>query len=281
MSRYEPSTEHLYRPGGEEHDAADATMAANVGRRFTGKVAIVTGASSGLGVAFAQALAEAGADVALGLRDAGADGDVAAEIEALGRRALPLQMDMSLAGQVAPAVDAAAGHFGRLDILVNNAGIAPGNPAEDVTEEDLDATLAINLKGTFLASQAAGRVMIGQGSGTIINIGSQAGAVALPGESVYCMTKAAIAHLTRCLAVEWGRHGITVNAVAPTFIRTPGTEPALSDPEFRADVIERIAALHRIGEPIEVAGVVVFLASPAASLITGETILVDGGWTAR
>ena len=134
------------------------------------------------------------------------------------------------AGQIAPAVDAAVGHFGRLDILVNNAGIAPGNPAEDVLEEDLDATLAVNLKGTFLASQAAGRVMIGQGSGEIINIGSQAGAVALPGESVYCMTKAAIAHLTRCLAVEWGRHGITVNAVAPTFIRTPGTEPALSDP---------------------------------------------------
>jgi NAD(P)-dependent dehydrogenase (short-subunit alcohol dehydrogenase family) len=95
------------------------------------------------------------------------------------------------------------------------------------------------------------------------------------------MTKAAIAHLTKCLAVEWGRHGISVNAVAPTFIRTPGTEPALADPEFRADVIERIAALHRIGEPVEVAGVVVFLASPAASLITGETILVDGGWTAR
>jgi NAD(P)-dependent dehydrogenase (short-subunit alcohol dehydrogenase family) len=246
-----------------------------------GQVALVTGAARGLGRAIALALAEAGADVALGLRDAGAGGDVAAEIEARGRRALPLQMDMSQAGQIAPAVDAAAGHFGRLDILVNNAGIAPGNPAEDVREDDLDATLAVNVKGTFLASQAAGRVMIGQGSGTIINIGSQAGTVALPGESVYCMTKAAIAHLTRCLAVEWGRHGITVNAVAPTFIRTPGTEPALSDPEFRADVVERIAALHRIGDPIEVAGVVVFLASPAASLITGETILIDGGWTAR
>ena len=246
-----------------------------------GQVALVTGAARGLGRAIALALAEAGADVALGLRDAGAGGDVAAEIEALGRRALPLQMDIGQAGQVAPAVDAAVGHFGRLDILVNNAGIAPGNRAEEVREEDLDATLAVNLKGTFLASQAAGRVMIRQGSGKIINIGSQAGTVALPGESVYCMTKAAIAHLTRCLAVEWGSHGITVNAVAPTFIRTPGTEPALSDPEFRADVIERIAALHRIGEPIEVAGVVVFLASPAASLITGETILVDGGWTAR
>jgi NAD(P)-dependent dehydrogenase (short-subunit alcohol dehydrogenase family) len=105
--------------------------------------------------------------------------------------------------------------------------------------------------------------------------------VALPTESVYCMTKAAIAHLTRCLAVEWGRHGITVNAVAPTFVRTPGTKSALADPAFRADVEERIAALHRIGEPMDVAGAVVFLASPAADLITGTTLLVDGGWTAR
>jgi len=246
-----------------------------------GQVALVTGAARGLGRAIALALAAAGADVALGLRDESQDAGVAAEVEALGSRALPLQMNMAQPGQIGPAIDAVVAEFGRLDVLVNNAGIAPRNPAENVREEDLDATLAVNLKGTFLASQAAGRVMIRQESGRIISIGSQAGVVALPGESVYCMTKAAIAHLTRCLAVEWGKYGITVNAVAPTFIRTPGTEPALSDPEFRADVIERIAALHRIGEPIEVAGVVVFLASPAASLITGETILVDGGWTAR
>jgi NAD(P)-dependent dehydrogenase (short-subunit alcohol dehydrogenase family) len=110
---------------------------------------------------------------------------------------------------------------------------------------------------------------------------SQAGFAALPGESVYCMTKAAISHLTKCLAVEWGKHNLTVNAVAPTFIRTPGTDEALANPVFRADVIERIAALHRIGEPMDVAGAVVFLASPAASLITGHTILIDGGWTAR
>ncbi len=246
-----------------------------------GRVALVTGAARGLGRAIALALAEAGADVALGLRDRSADGGLAAEIERLGRRALPLQMDMSRMAEIGPAVEAAATGLGRLDILVNNAGVAPRNLAEDVREEDFDATLAVNLKGTFFASQAAGRLMIGQGYGRIINVGSQAGAVALPGESVYCMTKAAIAHLTRCLAVEWGQHGITVNAVAPTFIRTPGTETALSDPQFRADVIERIAALHRIGEPPEVAGVVVFLASPAASLITGQTVLIDGGWTAR
>jgi NAD(P)-dependent dehydrogenase (short-subunit alcohol dehydrogenase family) len=110
---------------------------------------------------------------------------------------------------------------------------------------------------------------------------SQAGFAALPTESVYCMTKAGISHLTKCLAVEWGKYNIRVNAVAPTFIHTPGTAPALSDPEFRADVVERIAALHRIGEPVEVAGAVVFLASPAASLITGHTLMIDGGWTAR
>ncbi len=171
--------------------------------------------------------------------------------------------------------------FGRIDILVNNAGIAPENAAENVRERDFDATLAVNLKGTFFASQAAGRVMIKQKQGTIINMGSQAGFAALPTESVYCMTKAAIAHLTKCLAVEWGKYGITVNAVAPTFIRTPGTDEYLSDPRNLLDTVERIAALHRIGEPMEVAGAVVFLASSAASLVTGETILIDGGWTAR
>ena len=165
--------------------------------------------------------------------------------------------------------------------MVNNAGLAPGNPAEQVREEDFDLTLQVNLKGTFFASQAAGRVMIRRGYGRIINLSSQAGFVALPTESVYCMTKAAISHLTKCLAVEWGKFNITVNAVAPTFIFTPGTEECLAEPAFRADVVERIAALHRIGDPMDVAGAVVFLASPAASLITGGTILIDGGWTAR
>jgi len=122
--------------------------------------------------------------------------------------------------------------------------------------------------------------MIRQKRGCIINMSSQAGFVALPTESVYCMTKAAIAHLTKCLAVEWGKYNIRVNAVAPTFIHTPGTELVLADPAFRNNVIERIAGLHRIGEPMDVAGSVVFLASPAASLITGHTLLIDGGWTA-
>jgi NAD(P)-dependent dehydrogenase (short-subunit alcohol dehydrogenase family) len=248
---------------------------------LSGKVALVTGAARGLGNAISLALAHAGADVALGLRDVNTPGDGVAQIGAMGRRAIPLQMDVRRLDQVFQAVDDTVRHFGRLDILVNNAGLAPDNLAENVREEDFDLTLAVNLKGSFFASQAAGRVMIRQESGRIINLSSQAGFVALPAESVYCMTKAAIAHLTKCLAVEWGKYNITVNAVAPTFIRTPGTESYLANPEFHSDVIERIAALHRIGEPMDVAGAVIFLASSAASLVTGETILIDGGWTAR
>ena len=246
-----------------------------------GQVALVTGAARGLGRAIALTLAHAGADVALGLRDAATGDELAAEIRALGRRALGLQMDVAEVEQSRAAVARTVAELGGLDILVNNAGIAPGNPAEEVRVEDFDATIAVNLKGTFFASQAAGREMIRRGGGRIVNLGSQAGFVALPGESVYCMTKAAISHLTKCLAIEWGRHGVTVNAVAPTFVETPGTDAALADPAFRADVVERIAGLHRIGQPVDVAGAVLFLASPAASLITGETILVDGGWTAR
>jgi NAD(P)-dependent dehydrogenase (short-subunit alcohol dehydrogenase family) len=248
---------------------------------LTGQVALVTGAARGLGRAISLAPAHAGADVALGLRDINTGRELAKEIEALGRRALPLQMDMAQLDQVSRAVEHTAAQFRSLDILVNNAGVAPENPAENVREQDFDLTLAVNLKGTFFASQAAGRLMIRQNRGCIINMSSQAGFVALPTESIYCMTKAALAHLTKCLAVEWGKYNIRVNAVAPTFIRTPGTESALADPAFRNDVTERIAALHRIGEPIEVAGAVVFLSSPAASLITGHTLLIDGGWTAR
>lgn len=243
-----------------------------------GQIALVTGAGRGIGRACALALAHAGADVALGLRDLKADNGLAAEIEALGRRVLPLQMDITRLDQIQNAVDQAVSHFGRLDILVNNAGLGPPNPAEVVREEDFDFTLAVNLKGTFFASQAAGRVMISQKYGRIINMSSQAGFVALPTESIYCMTKAAINHLTKCLALEWAPHQITVNAVAPTFIKTPGTEKWLDDSDFKASVLARIP-LGRVGEPMDVAGTVVFLASPAASLITGVTLLVDGGWT--
>ena len=245
-----------------------------------GQVALVTGAARGIGNACALALAHAGADVALGLRDVHTGDELASQIEAMGRRVLPLQMDVTRLAEIQQTVDATVAHFGRLDILVNNAGLGPSNLAENVREEEFDLTLAVNLKGTFFTSQAAGRVMIEQKYGRIINLSSQAGFVALPTESIYCMTKAAISHLTKCLAVEWGQYNITVNAVAPTFINTPGTAEALEDETFRADVLSRIA-LGRIGEPKEVASAIVFLASPAASLITGDTLLIDGGWTAR
>jgi NAD(P)-dependent dehydrogenase (short-subunit alcohol dehydrogenase family) len=247
-----------------------------------GRTALVTGAARGIGRATALALAHAGADVALGLRDPdGATNGLTGYIEALGRRALRVAMDVRRLDQIERAVETTVAEFGRLDILVNNAGLGPANPAEDVTEDDFDLTIDVNVKGVFFASQAAGRQMIRQGFGRIVNLSSQAGFVALPTESIYCLSKAAVSHMTKCLAVEWGRHGITVNAVAPTFIRTDGTAADLADPAFETDTLERIAGLHRIGEPMDVAGAIVFLASPAASLITGTTLLVDGGWTAR
>jgi NAD(P)-dependent dehydrogenase (short-subunit alcohol dehydrogenase family) len=246
-----------------------------------GRTALVTGAARGLGRAVALALAANGADVALGLRNRDSHGGLVEELEKLGRKALPLQMDVMDLSQSYAAVDTAIAHFGKLDILVNNAGGGTEGPIENFTEEAFDWTLDFVVKSTFFISQHAGRHMIERKSGAIINIGSQAGAIALPGEAIYCLAKAAVSHMTRCFAVEWGKHNVRVNCVAPTFFRTDGTAEALGDAGFRADVIERIAGLHRIGEPHEVSGAVAFLASDAAGMITGHTLLVDGGWTAR
>ena len=243
-----------------------------------GQVALVTGAGKGIGRACALALAQAGADIILGLRDKGTGEALVQEIESMNRRVLPVQMDVSKLPEIEAAVQAAVAHFERIDILVNNAGIGKPNPVEQVTESDFEATIAVNLKGTFFCAQAVGKVMIQQGYGRIVNISSQAGFVALTTESVYCMTKAAISHLTKCLALEWAPHNITVNSVAPTFIKTPGTRKWLDDDAFRASVIERIP-LGRIGDPMDVANSVRFLVSPAASLITGATLMIDGGWT--
>ena len=252
---------------------------------LSGKVVLVTGASRGIGHAIALACAGSGADMIVGVRKPKDGKALLAEIEALGRRALAVQMDLADLPSVRRAVAKAHKHFGRIDVLVNNVGIGPENLAEEVTEEDFDYTLNINLKGTFFTTQAAAKLMIAQNSGRIINlvgdssrIGEQAGSVTLRGESIYCMSKAAINHLTRCLAAEWAQHGIAVNSVAPTFIWTDGTRPSLGQPEFHQHVLNHIP-LGRIGEPIDVAGTVVFLASPAASLITGANIMVDGGWS--
>jgi NAD(P)-dependent dehydrogenase (short-subunit alcohol dehydrogenase family) len=245
---------------------------------LTDQVALVTASAQGIGEACALALAQAGADIILGLRDKASGGALVRQIRKLGREVLPVQMDVRRMEQIAEAVQAGVQHFKRIDILVNNAGIGTPNPAERVSQKDFDETLAVNLKGTFFTAQAVGKVMIKQRGGRIINISSQAGFVALPTESVYCMTKAAISHLTKCLALEWAKYNITVNAVAPTFIQTPGTRKWLDNKEFRKSVQKRIP-LGRIGTPEEVAEPVVFLASPAASLITGATLMVDGGWT--
>jgi NAD(P)-dependent dehydrogenase (short-subunit alcohol dehydrogenase family) len=249
---------------------------------LAGRVAVVTAARRGLGRAIAVALARAGADVGLGLRDAADDGGAVAEIEALGRRAVPLAMDVLDLETSAAALDRAAEVLGGLDVLVNNAGGGiPSSPAAEVSLDDFDHVWALNVRSAFALSQHAAKRMRSTGGGAIVNMASQAGLVALPGESAYCIAKAAVVHMTRCHAVEWGADGIRVNAVAPTFIETDGTRSALGDPAFRADTVERIAALHRIGVPREVADAVVFLAAPAASLITGQTLAIDGGWTAR
>jgi NAD(P)-dependent dehydrogenase (short-subunit alcohol dehydrogenase family) len=249
---------------------------------LSGRSALVTGAARGLGRAIALALADAGADVALGLRDKASDAGLVKEIEARGRKAIALQMDVMDLKQSYAAIDAAVAAFGKLDILVNNAGGGVDErPVEAYTEADYDFVLDLNAKSTFFLTQYAGRHMLARKQGAIVNMGSQAGAVALPGEAVYCLSKAAVAHMTKCFAVEWGKNNVRVNCVAPTFIETDGTVDALGNPAFKADVIERIAALHRIGQPREVADAVVFLASDAASLVTGQTLLIDGGWTSR
>ncbi len=248
---------------------------------LTGRTALVTGAARGLGRQIALDLARAGADVALGLRDPDEEGGLVAELESLGRRVLPLPLDVLHLAQGTAAIDRMIEEWGAIDILVNNAGGSIVEPALEVSVENFTSVWEFNVRSTFFLAQAAARFMKERGSGAIVNMASQAGLIALPGEASYCIAKAGVVHLTRCLAVEWGEYGIRVNAVAPTFIETDGTAPALADPEFRAEVVERIAALHRIGVPSEVSGAVVFLASDAASLVTGQTLAIDGGWTAR
>jgi NAD(P)-dependent dehydrogenase (short-subunit alcohol dehydrogenase family) len=245
---------------------------------LSGKVVMVTGASRGIGKAVAEACAASGADLILGVRR---ESDVAGLVHAAkvaGRRALAVTIDLPNLDQARASITSAHSEMGCIDVLVNNVGIGPENLAENVTEADFDITVDVNLKGTFFLSQAVAKLMKEQGGGRIINISSQAGSVVLKGEAIYCMSKAAINHLTRCLAYEWAPYHINVNSVSPTFIRTDGTAPALSDPAFHAHVLAHIP-LGRIGQTADVAGTVVFLASPAAELITGTNLMVDGGWS--
>jgi NAD(P)-dependent dehydrogenase (short-subunit alcohol dehydrogenase family) len=248
--------------------------------RLDGKVAIVTGSSTGLGSGIAQHLAEAGADVVVTSRTQDSLGAVTGVVEAAGRRCLPVELDVVDLRSIEAMVVRTKRTFGRLDILVNNAGINIRGPALDVTEGQWDAVVDTNLKGVFFCSQAVAREMIPQGSGSIINLASTMGVVALENRATYCASKGGVVLLTKQLAVEWAPHGIRVNAVAPTFVLTNMTSGVLADPAVRARVLDRIP-MGRIGEIDEVANAVVFLASPASSFVTGAILPVEGGYLAR
>ena len=241
------------------------------------RVAVVTGAGRGIGRGCAIALAESGADVVAIARTRREVEAVAEEVEALGRGARAVVCDVTDARRLERVMRS----LERVDVLVNAAGTNVPEPFLDVAESSLDALLAVNLKGTFLAAQAAARRMVAAGAGgAIVNVSSQMGHVGAPRRSVYCATKHAVEGLTKALAIELAPHGIRVNSVAPTFVETSMTAPFLDDDAFRAEVLERIP-LGRIGSVSDVAGAVVFLASPAAGLVTGASLLVDGGWTAQ
>ena len=236
----------------------------------TDRVALVTGASRGLGYDIALALHHAGAKVVAGVRQLP---DRPAGVEAV-------TIDLRDLASIRAAVDAVVERHGRIDVLVNVAGIGTNHDALDATEEEWDEVLDVNLKGLFFACQAAGRYMVRAGSGRIVNISSQAGHVGIQRHAAYSASKGGVELLTKVLALEWGPHGITVNTVAPTFVRTPGTAERLDRPEFLEDVLTRIP-IGRVGTTTEVAAAVIFLASPSSGLVNGTSILVDGGWTAQ
>ncbi|MDJ0664881.1 MAG: glucose 1-dehydrogenase [Acidimicrobiia bacterium] len=248
--------------------------------RLDGQVALVTGASKGIGSDLARGLAGAGARVAVAARDVKALEELAAEIEADGGEAIAVEIDVSSVASIRSAVDSAVAHFGSLDILVNNAGLGANHPAEEVTEADWDEMIDVNLRGLFFTCQAAGRVMLARGAGRIINISSQAGVVGIRDHAVYCASKGGVNMLTKVLALEWSARGVTVNAVAPTFIYTPGTAERLDRPEYLQGVLDRLP-IGRVGTTTDVAGAVIYLASPAGGMVSGHILLVDGAWTAQ
>jgi NAD(P)-dependent dehydrogenase (short-subunit alcohol dehydrogenase family) len=243
--------------------------------RLDGQHALVTGAGRGLGRACALALVEMGATVTLVARSAGELEQVASEGDG---RAFPHVADVTQPDEVAGAVRAAREH-GDLSICVNSAGTNRPGPTLEQPVADFDFVMDVNVRGTYLTCRAAGEVLVERGGGRVINVSSQMGSVGYPGRVAYCASKHAVNGLTKALAVEWAPRAVTVNAVAPTFIETPLTKPMFEDAEFKAEVLRRIP-LGRIGRVDEVSAAVAFLASPAASLITGQILLIDGGWVA-
>jgi 2-deoxy-D-gluconate 3-dehydrogenase len=257
-------------------------MAATPSFRVDDQIAIVTGSGSGMGRAFAQALAGAGADVViteLPGREALA-AETAALVQAQGRRALTLSLDVTQVASIRAMVETVVAEWGRIDILINNAGMNIRKWAVDVTEQDWDAVVNTDLRGAFFCAQLVGKHMIQRGKGgRIISTASQIGLVGYTERVAYCAAKAGVINMTRVLAIEWARHGITVNAIAPTFVNTPLVAALLTSEEIRQEVLSRIP-LGRLAEPEDIVGAVLYLASPAAAMVTGHTLVVDGGWTA-
>ena len=246
---------------------------------LAGKVAIVTGASRGLGRGMAAALAEAGADIA-GVGHAGMS-ETAAVIQGLGRNFLEIKADLVDSGVVSGIVDKTVARFGKIDILVNNAGIIRRSDAVDFSEKDWDDVMNINMKTLFFLSQAAARQFIKQGTGgKIINIASLLSFQGGIRVAAYTASKSAVMGVTRLLANEWAKHKININAIAPGYMATDNTAPLRADPERNKAILERIPA-GRWGTPADLKGAVVFLASNAAGYVNGYTIAVDGGWLAR
>lgn len=253
----------------------------SVQTRFSieGKKALITGGSKGIGAVTAQVLAEAGADVAIVGRDREALEAIAAQVRALGRACLSIEADLNSVDGPQEAAEAALNEFSRVDILVNNAGIAPLASLLEISVEDWDATLAVNLRSPFLLARALVPAMIKGGGGKIINVSSQAGLVALADHAAYSASKGGLNMLTKTMALEWGPLNINTNAVAPTVILTPMAEKNWGDSEKRESMLAKIP-LRRFGTPTEVADLILFLASPASNLICGEVVYIDGGYTA-
>jgi NAD(P)-dependent dehydrogenase (short-subunit alcohol dehydrogenase family) len=246
------------------------------------KVAIVTGGSQGIGRAIALGLAQAGAHVVLAkYPDKRQDEVIAvkAEIEALGRKALIVQTDVAQVDQVRALMDQTHSTFGRIDILVNNAGWTGTTPALDVSEDEYDRTMAATLKSVFFASQAAARVMIPQGGGRIINIGSNFGEIAFKGRSVYAAAKAGVHHLSRALSLEWAKDGVLVNVVAPCITETESRKNILERPGYKDWATKEMIPRGRWNQPEDLVGAVLFLSSPLSDMVVGHVLMVDGGWT--